>query len=168
MPISEYLRDLRAMVGTRLLHVASAAGLIRDGDGRVLLVQHAAAGGIWACPGGAIDPGEAPQDAVVREVWEETGLLVEPHTLCGTFGGREFFVRYDNGDEVNYVITVFACRPVGGTLVADGDETLDARFVPVDEMSRLRLSAWSRIVLPTLLGGTAPWIPPVTWAPPAG
>src|SRR5262245_56314746 len=80
MPISDYLRDLRARVGTTLLAVPSVTGLIFDDEGRVLLVQHAN-GGVWLLPGGAIDPDETPQDAVVREVWEETGLDVAPIAL---------------------------------------------------------------------------------------
>lgn len=167
MAISDYLRGLRAMVGTTLLHVPSVAGFLRDADGRVLLVQHAGSG-VWVCPGGAIDPDEAPQDAVVREVWEETGLRVEPLALCGVFGGPHCRVRYDNGDEVSYVITVFACRLLGGELRPDGEETVAARFVAADELPTLNLSGWSRVVLPVLMGGAPSWIPPVRWTPPAG
>src|SRR5262245_64452297 len=95
MPISEYLRNLRAKVGPALLVVPSATGLVYDTDGRVLLVRHSNAG-VWVAPGGAVDPDETPQDAVVREVWEETGLRVEPVALSGVFGGPEFHVRYAN------------------------------------------------------------------------
>jgi 8-oxo-dGTP pyrophosphatase MutT (NUDIX family) len=69
-----------------------------------------------------IDPDEAPQDAVVREVWEETGLRVEPTRLCGVFGGPEFRVTYENGDESHYVMAVFECRRIGGDAATDGDE----------------------------------------------
>jgi 8-oxo-dGTP pyrophosphatase MutT (NUDIX family) len=165
MAISDYMRQLRTLVGTRLVQVPSASAFVRDDDGRLLLVRHAN-GGVWACPGGAIDPEEAPQDAAVREVWEETGLLVEPFGLCGVFSGPEFRIRYDNGDEVSYVIAVFACRRVGGELRADGEETTDARFVAADELSRLHLSPWSRVVLPHLLSGDGRWVPPARWRPP--
>jgi len=56
-----------------MLLVPSITGLVFDDDHRVLLVRHSN-GGVWVAPGGAIDPGEAPQDALVREVWEETSL----------------------------------------------------------------------------------------------
>ena len=115
MPISDYLRTLRARVGTSLLVVPSVTGLVFDDDGRVLLVRHAN-GGVWLLPGGAVDPDEAPQDAVVREVWEETGLHVEPIALCAVLGGPEFRVRYENGDETSYVMALFECRRLGGVL----------------------------------------------------
>jgi ADP-ribose pyrophosphatase YjhB (NUDIX family) len=166
MAMSEYIRGLRALIGTRLVSVPSASAFVRDHAGRLLLVRHAN-GGVWACPGGAIDPDEAPQDAAVREVWEETGLMVEPIGLRGVFSGPEFRITYDNGDEVCYVISVFACRLVGGTLQPDGEEITEARFFRADELSDLDLSSWSRVVLPHLLDGDDSWIPPVTWRPPA-
>ena len=167
MPISEYLRSLRSQVGSALLLVPSVTGLVFDcDDRRVLLVRHSN-GGVWVPPGGAIDPDEAPQDAVVREVWEETGLLVEPTRLCGVFGGPEFRVKYANGDEVAYVMAVFECRRLSGELRADQKETLEARYCAALELQTLNLSAWAKVVLPPLLGrGQESWTPPVTWHPP--
>ena len=42
-------------------------------------------GEYWSLPAGAIEPGETPEEAVVREVWEETGLKVQ---VKGVFGGK--------------------------------------------------------------------------------
>jgi 8-oxo-dGTP pyrophosphatase MutT (NUDIX family) len=167
MPISEWLREVRSRAGSLLLVVPSASGLVFDDDGRVLLVQHSTHG-LWVVPGGAVDPDETPQDAVVREVWEETGLHVEPVLLRGVFGGPEFRVRYGNGDEVSYVTSAYECRRLGGALRPDGEETLDARFFAPSELAGVPLSRLARSVLPELLrrpGET--WIPPVTWRPPA-
>lgn len=165
MGMSDYIRGLRALIGTRLVSVPSASAFVRDEAGRVLLVRHAN-GGVWACPGGAIDPDEAPQDAAVREVWEETGLVVEPIGVRGVFSGPEFRITYDNGDEVCYVIAVFDCRLTGGTLRPDGEEITEARFVAADEIAELHLSHWSRVVLPRLIDRDGCWVPPVTWRPP--
>lgn len=100
MPISDYLKDLRSRVGPTLLVVPSVTGLVFDDEDRLLMVRHSNMGA-WVAPGGAIDPHEAPQDAVVREVWEATSLRVEPIRLCGVFGGPDFHVTYVNGDEVS-------------------------------------------------------------------
>ena len=126
MPISDYLRDLRTLVGTKLVLMPSVAAVIFDDAGRVLLARHST-GDVWSTPGGAIDPDETPQDATVREVWEELRLDVEPLRCLGTFGGPEFRITYSNGDEVAYVITAFECRIVGGEIRPDGDDVLEAR-----------------------------------------
>ena len=167
MPISDYLRGLRAKVGTDLLHVPSVTALIFDDQGRVLLVRHSN-GGVWVTPGGAVDPDEAPQDAIVREVWEETGLSVEPVHLCGVYGGPEFRVQYANGDVVSYVIAAFECRLIGGDLRVDDDEVTEARWVAREDFGTLRLSAWAEVALPKLVrGNRQTWIPTVRWRPPA-
>jgi ADP-ribose pyrophosphatase YjhB (NUDIX family) len=70
------------------LQVPNAA-LIRDAGGRVLLVKSASAA-VWGLPAGAIDLGEAPKEAVVREVFEETNLRVEAVRIAGVFGGKDF------------------------------------------------------------------------------
>jgi 8-oxo-dGTP pyrophosphatase MutT (NUDIX family) len=165
MPISEYLRALREKVGTTLVVVPSVTALIQEPDERVLLVRHSN-GGVWLAPGGAVDPDEAPQDAIVREVWEETGLHVEPLGYLGVFGGPDFRVRYANGDQVSYVMSMFQCRRIGGEIRPDGDEVLEVRYFTPAEALSLELGLWARIVLPPLLarrGGA--WIPPVTWRP---
>ena len=165
MPISDYLRDLRKRIGTSLVLMPSVAALVFDEQGRLLLARHAG-NGIWSTPGGAIDPDEGPQNAVVREVWEELGLTVEPTRCLGSFGGPEFTITYENGDVVQYVITVFECRLVGGEIRPDGEEVTEARWVSAEELRDLRLSAWSAATLPTLMQHRTAWVPPVTWRPP--
>ena len=166
MPISAYLRDLRARVGHTLLLVPSVTALIADDAGRVLLARQRE-GAAWSTPGGAIDPGETPADAVVREVWEETGLLVVPTRLVGVYGGPEFVVRYPNGDETEYISTIFACAVRGGALRPDGEEITELRFWTAAEASALPLAPWLRAMLPVLFA-TPPgaWFEGPRWRPP--
>ena len=66
----------------RLLLVAAAA--LIDASGRVLLTQrpqHKQLGGLWEFPGGKVEPGEAPEDALIRELKEELAVTVEPDAL---------------------------------------------------------------------------------------
>ena len=147
MPMSDYIRRLREQVGHDLLLMPSVTALISNGAGGILLVKHAEAGR-WVAPGGCIDPGETPADVLVREVWEETGLLVEPLRVRGVFGGPEFRVRYANGDETLYVMTVFECRILGGEMRPDYVETLDVRFFAREQLPPTsQLSPWVRRVL---------------------
>jgi 8-oxo-dGTP diphosphatase len=89
-------------------------------EGRVLLVQRGTEPmkGHWSLPGGLIELGELLTAAVVREVMEETGLLVEPIELVELLDRvhREAdLVRY------HYVIADYLCRVVGGSLLAASD-----------------------------------------------
>ncbi|MEE9237346.1 MAG: NUDIX hydrolase [Thermoplasmata archaeon] len=67
------IKTLKAVEGGNL----GAAGLLWNESGQVLLVRHGASsqwGKRWVTPGGAAVTGESPEDTLLREVWEETGL----------------------------------------------------------------------------------------------
>lgn len=136
MPISPYLRALREKIGTTLLEVPTAAAVVFDNRDRVLLVKHHD-GGQWTTPGGILEPHETPADAAVRETWEETGVMVELTHVIGVFGGPSCETIYSNGDRIAWVATVFAARIVHGEPRADGEETLEARFVERGELATL-------------------------------
>ena len=89
-------------------------------EGRVLLVRRGSEPlkGHWSLPGGMLELGEALTAGVVREVEEETGLLVEAVELI------EILDRiHRDGDRVryHYVIADYLCRVVGGELKAASD-----------------------------------------------
>jgi 8-oxo-dGTP pyrophosphatase MutT (NUDIX family) len=139
MAISRYLRDLRALVGSRLLLLPGVAGIVRDADGRVLFMRRAD-NGKWGLPAGAIDPGETPAEAIAREVREETGLDVRPSRVAGVFGGKGFRVHYENGDEAEYTVIVFDCEIVGGRLSPADGEALELRYFAPDEAPELQVA----------------------------
>ena len=166
MPMSEYMRRLRAMVGTTVLEVPTVSVIAFDDADRVLLVRHAE-GDDWTTPGGMVEPFEVPADAAVRETWEETGLFVALTGLIGVFGGDLCTSSYANGDRLAWVATVFAAAPIGGTLRPDFEETLDVRWFSRDDVTRVRCKphvalflegAWSA----NRLGH----FQPATWRPP--
>lgn len=134
MPISDYLRELRAAVGPRLLLLPAVAAVVRDAGERVLLVRDVQ-GGRWSLPAGGVEPGEAPEAAVVREVAEETGLEVTAARLVGAVGGAPFRVRYPNGDLVEYTVCVFACDVRPGEPRAVDGEAAAFRWVPADAVT---------------------------------
>lgn len=162
MSISPYVRELRSYLGPARLLLPSVSAHVFDPDGRLLLVQQTDSG-VWSTPGGTIEPDETPADAVVREAWEETGLLVTPRRVSGVFGGPQFVVQYPNGDEAQYVIVAFDLEVVSGTLRASTEETMAAKYWSEAEASRLPLAGWLRHILPSIFART-PFERP-TWSP---
>lgn len=111
-----------------------AVGAVVTAGGSLLLIRRGRppGQGRWSLPGGRLEANETLEDAVRREVREETGLDVEPTGLLGTAERR--------GDGWHYVILDFTAVivPNGQPLVA-GDDAEAARFVPLDEVTELPL-----------------------------
>src|ERR1700679_35858 len=106
-------------------------GAVVAHENRILLVRRATepARGQWALPGGWIELSDPLERAIVREVEEETGLLVEPVELI------ELLDRiYREGERIryHYVIADFLCRVTGGELRAASDAA-QARWVERSE-----------------------------------
>ena len=133
-----YLSWLRKRVGPGLILSPSVGAVIRDAQGRLLL-QEKSSGEAWSLPAGGIELGESPQEAIAREVMEETGYAVRVGRILGVFGGRAFRYTYPNGDEVEYVATLFECEIVGGSGIPTDDETRSTRYFHRDEMPPLAL-----------------------------
>ena len=133
MPISDYLRNLRAKIGHDVLLTPRVAAVIINDRGEVLL-QRRSDDGRWGLPGGAMEPGEEPAETLAREVFEETALEVEPERIVGVYSGPDFRVRYDNGDEAMIVSITFACRPGAGEPRVNDDESLEIRYFPPDAL----------------------------------
>jgi 8-oxo-dGTP pyrophosphatase MutT (NUDIX family) len=133
MGMSEYIAGLRAKVGHDLIMIPGVAAIIPNDAGEVLL-QRRSDNGQWGLPGGAIDPGEEPAEAVVREVHEETGLLVQPTRIVGVYGGHDLMLTYPNGDQIATISILFRCQVTGGQLRLDNDETLELRYFPLHQL----------------------------------
>jgi 8-oxo-dGTP diphosphatase len=111
--------------------VRCVGGIAMDGDGRLLMIKRgrAPSAGLWSVPGGRVEPGESDEDAVVREMREETGLEVSVGRLIGT-------VERPGPGGVVYEIHDYAVAPMGGALEA-GDDAADARWLTPGELRDL-------------------------------
>ena len=117
--------------------VAAAAAVLEEG--RILLVKRASepGRGRWSLPGGAVKLGERLGEAVVREVLEETGLLIE---VIRPIDVVETIIRDEDGRiRFHYVIVDYLARPLSGELRASSD-ALEARWVRLDEALTLDIT----------------------------
>jgi ADP-ribose pyrophosphatase YjhB (NUDIX family) len=154
MGISEQVRWLRAAVGHELLLLPSVSVLPVDDAGRVLLVRHAGHDDGWGVLGGAVEIGESPAEAAVREAREEIGVPVRLRGLVAALGGQDFEVTYPNGDRAAYVTTVYEAEIIDGVpRPADGELSEVGWFsgaelatVPLSRLSRALLLAVGRAV----------------------
>ncbi|MCW9132391.1 NUDIX domain-containing protein [Bacillus paramycoides] len=145
MPISLYYKRLREKLGSELIFMPSIAAVIKNEQGETLFQYPG--GEYWSLPAGAIEPGETPEEAVVREVWEETGLKVKVKKEKGVFGGKEFRHTYSNGDQVEYMVVIFECEVISGELKSIDGESLKLKYFPLSEKPPLALPYPDKIFL---------------------
>lgn len=139
MPRSDYVASIRARIGDDLLLLPGVTAVIRDGED-FLLARHSHSG-LWSLIGGAVEPGEEPADAVVREVLEETGARLHIEGIVGAYGGRPMMVEYPNGDRVAYVTTAYECRLIDEPH-PDMDELLELGWFSRDAIPTLQRREW--------------------------
>jgi 8-oxo-dGTP pyrophosphatase MutT (NUDIX family) len=78
-------------------------------------------------------------EALRREVLEETGLMVEPASIRGVFGGAAFRYAYPNGDVVEYTVVLFKCIVLNQFARLVGPETKSLGYFSKDELPDLAL-----------------------------
>ncbi len=147
MGIAEHIARLRAAVGHDLILLPSVSVLPTDLDGRVLLARHADHPDEWAVLGGAVEIGESPAQAAIRETREEIGVEVKLGRLLDVLGGPDYEVSYPNGDRTAYVTAVYEAVITSGLPEpSDGELTEVAWFEP-GQLPDLTLSRFARALL---------------------
>ncbi|HEU5418342.1 MAG TPA: NUDIX domain-containing protein [Streptosporangiaceae bacterium] len=135
------------MNGTQ--RVPCVGAVIRDDAGRMLLIlrRNEPGAGLWSIPGGRIEPGETDEQAVVREVGEETALVVR----CGALLGSVERPGLPPGTVID--IRDYAAVVTGGELAA-GDDAAAARWATAGEIAELEAAGQ---LVPGLLAALRSW-----------
>ena len=135
--------------------LAAAVAVLQEG--KVLLIQRADAA-MWGLPSGKVESGESIAQAAIREVQEETGLLVHLARLVGIYSLPNW---HSGGNHT----ALFAGHPVGGVLQPQAREALAVRFFALDELPETLLW-WHRQRIHDAMngvGGSVAWMQDVRW-----
>ena len=127
-------------------HSVSVAGVVIDEDARALVIQRRD-NARWEPPGGILERDETITEGLVREVREETGLIVEPIALTGVYKNLSRGI----------VALVFRCQAVGGTLTENAEVT-GFRWVRESDVNEMMSEAYAVRVLDAYRSGGAPSI----------
>jgi ADP-ribose pyrophosphatase YjhB (NUDIX family) len=121
----------------------SVYGIVIE-DGKILLSPQFK--GKFDLPGGGVDLGEGLEQAVVREVKEETGIDVEVIKLVG-IKSSIFAASHSEGNVYHSILIYYLCRKTGGELSTEGFDEYEkqyadiAQWVPTAELDSLELAS---------------------------
>src|SRR6266540_2892654 len=154
MPKRDYLDDPHAPAPNSL--VVAVGAVVRNHDGAMLLIKRGD-NGLWALPGGAQDVGESTTEAVVREVREETGVVVRVTGLVGIYSDPGHVIAYDDGEVRQEFSVCFRGRPVDGTLTTS-TESKRVEWVEPESLAELDIHPSVRLRIDHgLAGGDQPY-----------
>jgi ADP-ribose pyrophosphatase YjhB (NUDIX family) len=143
--MSDETDDAGCMVIPRA--AVSAAIFCKD---RVLLVKRARdpAKGLWSLPGGHICTGEAAEDAIKRELREETGIEAK---LFGPVAVKDVVQQNDRGEVIFHRVIIVYCGVMSGGRVRASSDAADATWYGLAEIERLDVTDG----LPVIVAGAA-------------
>jgi 8-oxo-dGTP pyrophosphatase MutT (NUDIX family) len=128
----------------------SVFAAVRDRDGRLLVVRRCDSG-TWELPGGRVDVGEGAIDAVIREVAEESGVVIQVTGMVGLYTDPHYVVRSVAGEVRQPFVVVLRGAVTYGEPRPDGRETSAALWVAPDAVAGLPMQpsarAWIRDAL---------------------
>ncbi len=128
----------------KLVLVVAAALL--DPDHRVLIARrpaHKSMGGLWEFPGGKVEPGERPEDALIRELTEELAITVKAPCLAPlTFASHAY-------DDFHLLMPLYVCRRWEGFVVAR--EHSEIRWVPPTKLRDFPMPPADEPLIPALI-----------------
>ncbi|HEY9290810.1 MAG TPA: NUDIX domain-containing protein [Microlunatus sp.] len=137
MPTPDFVRQLRRKIGNDLLLFPGVKSVVfdrREQPGRVLLGKRSD-NGEWHLPAGMMEPGEQPAPALVREVLEETGVLIEIDRLISVITLPQH--SYPNGDQVQFLSCTFRAHYLSGEAHVADDESLEVGWYDLDQVQQL-------------------------------
>ena len=118
--------------------VVACDGVIFDSTKTKMLLTQRADNGQWCLPGGRMESGESASECCVREVLEETGLVVTVERLVGVYSTPNHITEYIDGNRKQGVDIIFETQIINGD-VQISEETTDVGYFSKEEMKLIIL-----------------------------
>jgi len=131
-------------VRSRRFPIPTVGALIFDDTGRVLMIRTHKWSNLWGIPGGKIEWGEASEDALKREIREETGLRIDTIRFLMV---QDAIHPPEFHRDAHFLLLNYSCRAHGPTVVELNDEGQEYRWVSPEEASQLPLNTPTRVLL---------------------
>lgn len=149
------LRETGGAAGSTKVPVVTVGALIFDGQGRVLMVRTHKWSGMWGIPGGKTKFGETSEEALRRELLEETGLEVEDIRFVlvqDCIHSTEFY------RDAHFVLLNYTCRCAAGfgEVVKLNEEAQEFRWLELEAALALPLNTPTRILVEAVIGDAQP------------
>jgi len=117
-------------------------------NNNILLVKKNNKDNIWSLPGGAVELGETLENAITREVYEETSLKIKIISLLK----NQNVIRQDDLKKIklHYVLSIYECKYISG-IPRFGDDVVDASWHKISNLSKLQLISGVKEILDEIL-----------------
>lgn len=128
----EYFKYLRQFVGHKPIILPGSVVIIVNNLNKVLLQKKH--NGNWGLPGGLMNLGESFEEVAKREIFEETGLIIENLNLLNVYSGTKYYLKIPNGDELYSATAVYYTKNVSGDITIDYSESKDIKYFSMDNL----------------------------------
>lgn len=113
-------------------HIVACGGYVFDQQGNLLLIKTQHRG--YDCTGGQVENGENLEEAVLREIFEESGITAKVKCLCGIYSNVAQKLHYDGVTPVPTIVSIdFICEYVSGEL-RTSEESSEVLWVPREKV----------------------------------
>ena len=131
--MKDYYKELRKRTGHMSLVLPHSVVLLFN-DKNEILLEERSDDGYFDFPGGGIDLKESGEEAAKRELFEETGLIVDELEFFKVYSGEITHYVYFNGDEIYGVDLIYICRKYHGEIKPQEEEVKKIKFYNLNNL----------------------------------
>ncbi|MCU0328855.1 MAG: NUDIX domain-containing protein [Chitinophagales bacterium] len=135
--MNDYIKNIREVIGTKKIIHPAARIIIESKEGQFLFIKRKDNGKLGVIAG-AFENNETIEQCIIREVFEESGLVINYLEVIGISTDPNLeTVKYPNQDEIQYFVIEFYTNDWTGELKVDQNEVMEAFFLGIEHVSDL-------------------------------